>query len=118
VLVAIIGTIVLIGVFIAVGLWVDKRVSLLPRAAELDEASRPKPLGSVHEAGAAPQSALRSDPERMARVIERQRCACKSRATMVADGEDEIRYDAKLLRVVRVRCPACSATRSLYFEPR
>jgi hypothetical protein len=116
VLVAILGTLAIVGVFVAVGLWVDRRVSLLPRPEELAELSRPKPLGADHEVGLAPQSALHLDTERMTRVIERQRCACKTQ--MAQDGEDEVRYDAKRLRVVRMKCPACGAVRSLYFDPK
>lgn len=115
-LVAILGTLAIVGVFVGVGLWVDRRVSLIPRAEKLDEAARPKQLGGDHEAGTAPQSALRSDPVQRQRVIERQRCSCKS--PMTVDGEDEVRYDARTLRVVKLRCPRCGGTRSLYFEPR
>jgi hypothetical protein len=116
--IAIVGTLVVIAVVVAVGLWADKRWSLMPRAEELDEASRPKPMGSDHEAGTAPASALRSDPERMQRVIERQRCACKAKSLLAADGEDEVRYGDRLLRVVKLRCPSCGTARSLYFDPK
>lgn len=112
----ILGTLAIVGVFVAAGMWIDKRVSLMPRAEELAELGKPKPLGGVHDAGASPHTALRSDPASADRVIDSQRCACKK--TMVRDGEDEVRYDSKTLRVVRVRCPACNATRSLYFEPK
>ncbi len=115
-LLMILGTLAIVGVFVGAGMWIDKRVSLMPRAEDLAALGKPKPLGGDHEAGASPHTALRSDAASADRVIDRQRCACK--ATMVRDGEDEVRYDTRLLRVVRVRCPACSATRSLYFEPR
>jgi hypothetical protein len=118
VLVAVIGTIVIVAVLVAAGLWVDRRVSLMPRAEDLDEASRPKPLGGEHEAGMAPQSALRSDPTRMQRVIARQRCTCAAHTELAAAGDEEVRYGDKLLRVFRLTCPTCGTGRSLYFDPR
>ncbi len=114
-LVAILGTLAIVGVFVVVGLWIDRRVSILPRVEELHEAGRPKPMGHDHEAGLAPSTALRSDAEKMARVAERQRC-CK--AAMAVEGEDEIRYDGRVLRVIKLRCGVCQAARSLYYEPR
>jgi hypothetical protein len=116
--VAIIGTLVVVAVVVVVGLWVDKRWSVIPRAEKLAEASRPRPMGTDHEAGTAPASALRSDRDRMQRVVERQRCTCAARAPLVVDGEDEVRYGERLLRVIKLRCPACSSARSLYFDPK
>lgn len=115
VLVAILGTLAVVGVFVAIGMWLDRRVSLLPRVEQLREAGRPKPMGQDHEVGLAPATALRSDPERMSRVVERQRC-CK--AAMAVEGEEAIRYDGRDLRVIRLRCGTCGASRGLYYEPR
>lgn len=114
-LVAILGTLAVVGVFVAIGLWLDRRVTLLPRVEDLHEAGRPKPMGQDHEAGLAPATALRSDPERMNRVVERQRC-CKT--PMLREGEDQVRYDDRLLEVIRLRCGVCGATRPLYYERR
>jgi hypothetical protein len=114
-LLVILGTVGLVGAFVVVGLWIDRKVSILPRVEELEEAARPKQLGGDHEAGTAPQTALHSDPEQMARVIARQRC-CK--VAMLEDGRDDIRYGDKQLLAVRLRCGACGATRHLYFEPK
>jgi hypothetical protein len=115
VLVAILGTLAVVGVFVAVGVWLDRRYSVLPRVEALHEAGRPKPMGQDHEAGLAPATALRSDPERMHRVVERQRC-CK--APMAVEGEDEVRYDDRQLRVIRLRCATCGGSRALYYELR
>lgn len=114
-LVAILGTLAVVGGFVVVGLWIDRRVSVLPRAEELAAAGRPKPLGQDHEAGLAPATALHSDPTRMARVVERQRCCT---LPMTSEGEDEIRYDARPLRVIRLRCATCGGARALYYELR
>lgn len=114
-LVAILGTLAVVAVFVAIGIWIDRKISIVPRAEDLDEAQRPKPLGQDHEVGTAPATALHSDPEKMRKVVERQRC-CK--APMAAESEDDIRYDARQLRVIRLRCATCNATRSLYYEPR
>lgn len=115
VLLAILGTVAVVGAFVAVGLWIDRKVSILPRVEELEEAARPRLPGGDHEAGTAPQTALRSDPEQIARVIARQRC-CK--AAMIEDGRDDIRYGDKQLVAVRLHCGECRATRHLYFEPK
>jgi hypothetical protein len=115
VLVAILGTLAVVGVFVAIGIWLDRRISVLPRVEELREAGRRKPMGQDHEAGLAPATALRSDPERMRRVVERQRC-CKE--PMAVAGEDDIRYDDRQLRVIRLRCATCEASRALYYELR
>jgi hypothetical protein len=116
VLLTILGTLALVGAAVGIGLWIDRRVSVLPRVEELQEASRPKLPGGEHEAGTAPQTALHSDPAQMARVIARQKCTCK--AALVEDGRDDIRYADKLLVAVRLHCPSCGATRHLYFEPK
>lgn len=114
-LLAVLGTVAVVGAFIAVGLWIDRKVSILPRVEELQEAARPKQLGGEHEVGTAPQTALHSDPTQIARVIARQRC-CK--LAMVEDGRDDIRYGDKQLVAVRLHCAECGATRHLYFEPK
>jgi hypothetical protein len=54
----------------------------------------------------------------MRRVLERQRCTCDAKTPMEREGEDDVRYDRRTLRVVRLRCPTCAATRSMYFELR
>ena len=118
---AILGTLAIVGVVVGVGLWVDRRVksTFLPRAEDLEAAQRKQlPGAEPHEPATAPQSALRSDPVQMQRVIDRQRCTCAGKPALRADGEDDVRYGDKLLRVVRLRCDACGAGRSLYFEPR
>ena len=115
VLLVILGTVGLVAAFVVVGLWIDKKVSILPRVEELQEAARPKLPGGDHEAGLAPQTALHSDPAQIARVIARQRC-CK--AAMIEDGRDDVRYGDKQLVAVRLHCGECSAIRHLYFEPK
>jgi len=118
VLLIILGTAAIIGAVVAGGLWLDRRVSLVPRPEELAEASRRKLPSADHEPGAAPQTALRIDAAQRRRVIARQRCTCAGKPPLAVASEDEIRYGDKTLRVVRLRCPACAAPRSLYFEPR
>jgi RNase P subunit RPR2 len=114
----ILGTVGLIAAFIAIGLWVDKRVSLLPRKEELQEASRPRrPTDAPHEAGLAPRTALRLDATRMAAVLGRQRCkACKR--TLDADAPSEILFDGRHLLSVRLTCAACGEHRAMYFDPK
>ncbi len=111
------GTLAIVGVVILIGLWIDRRVSLLPRKEDLIEAGRKKPLGSDHEVGTAPVTALACEVARIPRVVAQQRCACKARA-MEQLGEDDVRYGGKVLRAVRLRCTACDARSALYFELR
>jgi hypothetical protein len=117
VLVAFLGTAAIVIVFIVVGRWIDKRVSLIPKSEELVEAGRKKPLGSDHEAGTAPATAILLEAARIPKVVARQRCACKARA-MEQLGDDDVRYGDKILRAVRLRCTECDARRNLYFELR
>ncbi|MCB9560821.1 MAG: hypothetical protein H6708_10480 [Kofleriaceae bacterium] len=115
-LVEFLGTLAVVGVFVGLGLWLDRRVSVLPRKEELIEAGRPRPLGADHEVGQAPHTALGCDRARMARVAGAQRCACKR--MMTPQPEDEVRFGDRTLAVVRVACPTCGATRTLYFDLR
>jgi hypothetical protein len=118
VVLVILGTVAIVGVVVAGGLWLDRRVSILPRKEELQEASRPKLPGGDHEPGSAPQTALRSDAEQRRRVLARQRCTCAGKPHLAVEAEEDARYGDRTLLVVRMRCGACEATRSLYFDPK
>ena len=116
VLIYVVLILAVVGVFVGLGLWLDRRVSILPRREELIEAGRPRPLGADHEVGRAPHTALGCDRARMARVAGAQRCDCKR--IMTPQPEDAVRFGDRTLAVVRVACPACGATRTLYFDLR
>lgn len=116
-MVTFLGTLAIVAVFVGVGLLIDRRWSVLPRKEELIEAGRKKPLGSDHEVGLAPATALACEPSRLPKVIAQQRCACKARA-MEQVSEDDVRYADRTLRAVKLRCGACGAHRHLYFELR
>ena len=118
VVLVILGTIAIIGVVVAGGLWLDRRVSVIPRPEELREAARPKLPGGEHLPATAPQTALRADAAQRGRVIERQRCTCSGKPALAVESEDEARFGDRTLLVVRLRCATCEVARSLYFDPR
>jgi hypothetical protein len=113
----ILGTAALIGAFVALGLWIDRKFAVLPRPEALREAARPRLPGGDHAPGTAPQSALAVAPAEQPRVIEGQRCDCAGRPRLAAEGTDEVRYGERRLTAVRLRCGACGAGRALYFAP-
>ena len=111
-LMAIIGTIGVIAVFVIGGLWLDKKVSILPRGEELaaaPELERQKRL--QHAAGAAPETAIFADAHEMEKLARRAR---HCRARMEREDDDEVVYDDRTLTVLRFRCKTCGARDRVY----
>jgi len=111
----IIGTVVIVALTIAIGMYVDKKLHLAPRAEDL--AAPPKPRS--HDAGEAPSTAIRAGAAQLANLRARQRCKV-CRTVLVADGADEdVRYAERNLLVLRFVCAACPdiRKRSMYVEP-
>jgi hypothetical protein len=109
---AILGTVGLIVAFVAGGLWIDKRVSLLPRPEELAAGpalERQKRL--AHAAGAAPETALTATAGELDKLVRRQR---HCRARMEREPDDEVVYDGRTLTVMRFRCTTCGARDRIY----
>ena len=110
---AILGTVAIVVVTIALGVVVDRRFRLSPRPEALAE-DRPRP--PAHVAGEAPATAIRAGAAQLAKLRASQRCtAC--RALLVAGDDDHVRYDNRDLIVLQFRCPSCAAKRALYVEP-
>jgi hypothetical protein len=109
---AILGTVGVVAVFIAGGLWLDRRVSVLPRPEELaagpDEARKER---ERHLPGAAPETAIQADAAAIAKLARRAR---HCRARMEREPDDLVRYGDGTLRVLRFRCAACGARDRVY----
>lgn len=109
---AIIGTIAIVVVVVAIGLFVDKKVPLLPRPEPKPEPARPTGYG----AGEVAATAIRAGAAQLAELRKTQRCTACSSPMAHAD-DDPVRYDDRDLLVLHFRCTACGATRFLYVEP-
>ncbi len=110
----VLGTLAIVGVTIVIGLFVDRRFSLLPRREALEAAQRPALPG--HLAGEAPSTAIRAREAQLAKLRTAQRCP-SCRRDMTALPDDTVRYDDHDLYVLRFRCPECRIERSLYVQP-
>ena len=108
------GTIAVVILTIALGVLVDRKWPILPRRKDL---ATPRPLSAPHGAGEAPETALRASVPQLARLKTSQRCS-GCRASMQCDREDTVRYDARELTVLALRCPRCGAARGLYVDVR
>lgn len=114
------GSLVVIAAVVALGAWLDRRgggLPFLPRPEALRERARRRlPVGD-HAPGAAPATAMPVDPDGVPALVASQRCdGC--RAALRLDGEDEVRFDGRTLRALRLRCSACDRRRGLYVAPR
>lgn len=113
----IVGTIVIVGATVGIGLWLDKKVGFIagPEDFETDE-QRARKKRVSHAAGEAPGTALRLRDAQLANLRAAQRCAT-CRDVMSEDPESNVRYDDRELRVLHFTCVRCGAERSLYVEP-
>jgi hypothetical protein len=110
----VVGTVLIVALTIAIGMYADKKLHLAPRAEDL--VAPPKPS---HAVGEAPSTAIRAGAAQLANLRARQRCnVC--RTVLVGDGaDDDVRYAERTLVVLHFVCPACpdERKRSLYVEP-
>ena len=111
----VVGTVLIVAITIAIGVYADKKLHLAPRAEELAAPQKPR----SHAAGEAPSTAIRAGTAQLTNLRARQRCK-ECRTVLVADGADEgVRYAEHTLLVLHFVCPACPDVRkrSLYVEP-
>jgi hypothetical protein len=109
----VLGTIAIVGATIGLGVVIDRKWGLLPRAAQL-EAPRQKLL--AHAAGEAPEAAIAASPMAIEKLRRDQRCPqCKS--PMDARADDRVSYDGRELIVLHFQCPRDATKRSLYVAP-
>src|SRR5205823_12953623 len=105
----VIGTIAVVAVTIAIGLYVDRKVR--PPDAE---PGAPKKLAS-HAAGEAPATAFRAGAVQLGRIRAGQRCR-SCRTPMQHEPDERVRFDDRDLLVLSFRCPRCATRRALYVE--
>lgn len=103
----ILGTLGIVVAVVALGVAVDRRFPLLPRPRVRRRLEAPAPAPGTTPATAVPAGA------RHDRLGPPRCCG----AGMAAAGEEPIVYDGRALLIVRLRCPRCGATRSLYIDP-
>ncbi len=113
---AIVGTIAIVLVTVAIGIWLDRKRAFLPRPQDFAEQPR-KPEPPRHAAGEAPATAIRAGESQLKALRSTQRCAaCRGPMTNDPATDDTVRYDERDLLVLHVTCATCNATRSLYVE--
>jgi hypothetical protein len=108
------GTLGVIAAVIVIGVWIDRKVSIVPRPEALRDAGTarppPDPPGTV---AAAP---LRLTGKKLARALVAQRCvACRTR--LEPGPGESIRFAGKELLLFRMTCAGCGVGRGLYVEP-
>jgi len=107
----VLGTIGIVAITIALGILADRRWGLIPRKERLAPAVRP--ALPAHAAGQAPATAIRAAAAQIENLRATQRCC---RTVMEALPDDEVAFDGKTLAILRFRCAACAATRSVYVQ--
>ena len=110
----VLGTIAIVLVVVVVGVLIDRKRALLPKPAELAEASEKKKPGA-HGLGEAPVTAIRARPAQIAK-LRIQRCT-RCRAELAAGPDDTVRYNDRALLVLHFTCERCGSKRSLYIAP-
>ncbi len=111
----IVGTVLIVGITIAIGMFADRKLGLLPRPQTLAPVPV-RPAAPTYTAGEAPATAIRAGTAQRDRLRTSQRCK-SCRELMTAMDEDHVRYDGRDLIVVQFRCPRCDTKRALYVEP-
>ena len=106
----VLGTVAIVGATIGLGVVIDRKWGLLPRAKELEA---PRPTLSGYAAGEAPETAIAASPMALERLRRDQHCpVCKSPMDGLAD--DRATYDGRELIVVHFQCPRDATKLSLY----
>ena len=109
----VLGTIGVVLATILAGMWVDRRIPLLPRKEDLQLASGQQPLLPGFGAGEAPATAIEASIGEMERIRRKQKCPrCKVALDSAAD--DAADYEGTPLKILRFTCPRCHGLRSVY----
>ncbi len=112
-----IGTLGIVTASIIVGMWADRRWTLLPRKEDFQLARGQQPLLPGHVAGEAPATALVASIGEIERIRRRQSCPrCKVALDSAAD--DHVTFDGGERRVLRFTCPRCHGLRRVYVTER
>jgi hypothetical protein len=108
---AVIGTIAIVALTVAVGITIDRKAKLVPSP----EGVAKKPAG--YAAGEAASTAIRANADQINRLRASQRCP-SCRGAMVGEPDDHVTFDNRTLLVLAFLCERCGARRSLYVEHR
>jgi hypothetical protein len=113
---AIIGTIAIVLVTIAIGLLIDRKAPILGRPGQPGSDAEQKKK-TTHAAGEAPATALRIGETQLDKLRASQRCpSCRS--TMASAPDDHVRFGDADLLVCHFTCEKCSGTRTIYVNTR
>ncbi|HVK75582.1 MAG TPA: hypothetical protein VM734_19765 [Kofleriaceae bacterium] len=111
----VLGTIGIVLAMVGLGVLIDRKWALLPRADELRRIEPPRPPAPPPPPpGETPATAVRADARARRRLLAQQRCCGVAMAEV---GDEPLIFDRRRIAVVRLRCATCRATRSLYIEP-
>ncbi|MBL9018604.1 MAG: hypothetical protein JNL83_30740 [Myxococcales bacterium] len=109
----VLGTIGVVIATVLAGLWVDRRIPLLPRKEDLQLAAGQQPLLPGFGAGEAPATAIEASIGEIERLRRKQRCpTCKVALDSAAD--DSVEHEGTHLKILRFTCPRCRGLRSVY----
>lgn len=110
----IVGTLAIVAITIVLGLWLNRRVPILPAPDDFEtDKERARKQRTTHGAGEAPSTALRLHDPQVAKLRTSQRCAA-CRASMRNEVDDHVRYGDDDLLVLQFTCTDCASKRSLY----
>jgi hypothetical protein len=107
----VVGTLAIVAATIVIGLLVDRKTKLLPRPKQLGIAPSPTPRRAA--AGETPATAIRAGDAQLQRLRSGQRCAT-CRMELVAEPDDNARFEGGVLVLLRLRCPRCATRRTIY----
>lgn len=114
----VLGTAGLVAAFVVVGVMVDRRAPMLPATtdgagARPDELPEPPPRPRVTPGESA--AAAVKVPANWRDKLAAGSCTCGQPLAIASD--EGIRFDGRVLVVVRLACASCGHTRSVYLEP-
>jgi hypothetical protein len=109
----ILGTAVVVTGVVLIGLAIDKRVPLLPRAEPPPAPVLPPPRTALGP-GEAAATAVRV-PTTWRTRIAAGRCTCGK--PLAVESDEPIVFAGRRMVVVRLVCAACGHARSVYLEP-
>lgn len=113
----VVGTLAIVAITLVLGLWLNRRVPLLPAPGDFEtDHERARKQRVTHGAGEAPATALRVRGTQLERLRASQRCA-SCRAPIANEADDEVQFGGATLLVLHFTCPSCARRRALYIDP-
>lgn len=109
----VLGTFGVVIATILAGLWVDRRIPLLPRKEDLQLAAGQQPLLPGFGEGEAPATAIAVSIGEIERIRRKQKCP-RCRIALDSAANDSVEYEGQLVSILRFTCPRCHGLRSVY----